>query len=88
MSTTTKKNETAGTLFTKKNHVLIIAGGVLMLLGFLAMSGGKAPDVNTFNESDVYSFMRITLAPILILLGLGVLIFAILKNDTTTANKA
>ena len=57
-------------LFTKDNYIWMIAGGVIVLLGMLLMSGGKNQDPNTFDPKVVYSFTRITLAPILIIVGL------------------
>lgn len=56
-------------------------GAVLVLAGFLLMSGGKNADPNTFDTNVVYSKMRITVAPILILLGLVVEIYAIFKKE-------
>jgi hypothetical protein len=44
------------------------------------MIGGKSPDPNVFQKEEVYSFRRITLAPILIVGGLIVEIFAIMKK--------
>jgi hypothetical protein len=44
------------------------------------MSGGKSNDPNVFNPKEVYSFTRITLAPILILLGLAMEVFAIFRK--------
>ncbi len=45
------------------------------------MRGGAMPDENTWDASRIYSFTRITLAPILILAGLGVEIYAIFKSN-------
>jgi hypothetical protein len=45
------------------------------------MAGGKGSDPNVFNENEVYSFRRITLAPILIIIGFVVEIFAIMKKS-------
>jgi hypothetical protein len=55
-------------------------GIAIVLLGFLLMAGGKSSDPNVFNEDEVYSFRRITLAPILIIAGLMVEVFAIMKR--------
>jgi hypothetical protein len=44
------------------------------------MAGGKSSDPNVFNEDEVYSFRRITLAPILIIAGLMVEVYAIMKR--------
>lgn len=59
----------------------MIIGFVLILLGLLLMIGGKSKDPNVFNPSEVYSFRRITLAPILILLGLTLEIVGIFKKS-------
>jgi len=45
------------------------------------MAGGKSKDPNIFNANEVYSFRRITVAPILILLGLAIEIFAIFRKS-------
>lgn len=52
----------------------------LVLLGLLLMSGGRGDDPNVFDESVIYSFRKITLAPAVILAGLGTVIYAILKK--------
>jgi hypothetical protein len=75
----------AGVLFTKENHKWMIVGGALIVLGFIAMSGGKALDPTKFKPENVYSTMRITIAPILVLAGLGVLVFSILKGGKQSA---
>jgi len=56
-------------------------GGVgLMILGFILMAGGRSEDPNVFNADEVYSTTRITIAPIVILLGLVALIFSIFRQ--------
>ena len=67
-------------LFTKDNYKWMLIGLVIMALGFFLMAGGKSPDPNVFNDKDVYSPVRITIAPILIVAGLLVEIFAIIKK--------
>lgn len=64
-------------LFGKKNFIIIGAGIFCILLGFILMSGGKMPSPDVWDESIIYSFRRITLAPILILIGLGLQVYAI-----------
>jgi hypothetical protein len=71
---------TTGNLFGKENYMWMIAGIALVAIGILLMSGGKSADPNVFKENEVYSFRRITLAPILILLGLGIEVYAIFKK--------
>jgi Protein of unknown function (DUF3098) len=67
-------------LFTKDNYIWMAAGLLVMALGFILMSGGKSPDPKVFNDSDVYSTTRITIAPLLIVAGLVIEIFAIMKK--------
>lgn len=67
-------------LFGKENFIWMLAGLLIMALGFFLMSGGKSSDPNVFNDSQVYSPMRITVAPLLIIGGLVVEIFAIMRK--------
>jgi hypothetical protein len=69
-----------GKLFGKENVTWIVAGLVVIAIGMVLMAGGKSDDPNTFDPNEVYSFTRITLAPILILAGLGLEIFAIFRK--------
>ncbi len=68
------------TIFTKDNYMWMAIGAAVILLGFLLMIGGKSADPNVFNKDEVYSFRRITLAPILIIGGLILEIYAIMKK--------
>jgi hypothetical protein len=67
--------------FNRDNYRWMLIGLVLVALGLFLMSGGKSKDPNVFNPNEVYSFTRITLAPILILAGFGIEIFAIFKKS-------
>lgn len=67
-------------LFKKQNYKWMFAGIGLILLGFLLMSGGHMPDANTWDPDIIYSFRRITLAPLIILTGLAFQIVAIFKK--------
>jgi hypothetical protein len=71
---------TNNNLFGKENYIWIIAGIIVMAIGILLMAGGNSDDPNVFNENEVYSKRRITIAPILILLGLAMEIFAIFRK--------
>jgi hypothetical protein len=77
---TKKPAAPAASLFTKENYTWMIAGIILVALGIILMAGGKSDDPNIFKENEVYSVRRITIAPILILLGLGVEVYAIFKK--------
>jgi hypothetical protein len=70
--------------FGKRNYMFLLIGVGLIALGFLFMVGGKSTDPNVFNE-EIFSFRRITLAPILILAGFVVEIYAIMLKPKTEA---
>lgn len=74
------KEKKTATIFEKENYLWMIIGGALILAGILLMIGGKSQDPNIFNKEEVYSFRRITLAPLLIIGGLVVEIYAIMKK--------
>lgn len=75
------ENKSNPTIFTKDNYRWMLIGAVVIAIGMLLMSGGTSnKDPNVFDRDAVYSTMRITVAPIVILLGLGIEIFAIFKR--------
>ncbi len=61
----------------RKNVLYIIAGFAIMVLGYVLMSGGGSDDPNVFNY-EMFSFRRIVLAPVVILVGMIVEIWAIM----------
>lgn len=68
-------------VFEKQNYIWMLAGLVLIAVGMYLMSGGRSNvDPSVFNKDAVYSSTRITVAPILIIAGLVVEIFAIFKK--------
>jgi hypothetical protein len=67
-------------LFDKSNYIWVFAGLACVLLGFILMAGGKSADPHVFNAKEVFSPMRITVAPIIILIGLGIEAYAIMKK--------
>lgn len=67
-------------LFGKENFTWIIAGIVVIAIGMFLMSGGRSKDPSQFDPKEVYSTTRITIAPIVILLGLAIEVFAIFRK--------
>ena len=67
-------------IFRKENYKWMFIGIGLIALGLALMSGGSMPDENTWDPDRIYSFRRITLAPIVILAGLALQIVAIFKK--------
>ncbi len=65
--------------FGRENYILLLVGIALIALGFILMIGGGSKDPKVFNDA-MFDFRRLTLAPILILAGFVVEIFAIMKK--------
>jgi membrane-bound ClpP family serine protease len=63
----------------KENYILLAIGFVIIIIGFLLMMGGRSEDPNVFNE-EIFSFRRITLAPLVVLFGFLFEIYAIMKK--------
>lgn len=67
-------------LFGKTNYLLMLVGGIVIALGMVLMAGGKSADPTVFDPNEVYSKTRLTVAPLLIVLGLVIEIYAIFKK--------
>ncbi len=72
-----ENSEERGFAVPKKNILYIIAGFAIMVLGYVLMCGGGSDDPNVFNE-EMFSVRRITVAPVVILIGIVVEIWAIM----------
>jgi uncharacterized membrane protein len=68
------------TLFGKQNYLWMLIGAAIIALGMFLMAGGKSADPKVFDYKEVYGTTRVTIAPILIVLGLLVEIYAIFKK--------
>lgn len=66
--------------FQKKNYMLLLIGLVILIVGYTLMSGGGSEDPTVFSE-EIFSFRRITLAPIVILAGYVFIGYAIMYRD-------
>lgn len=66
-----------GFAFGRLNYILMAAGLIILALGYILLSGGGSDDPNTFNP-EMFDSRRLTVAPILIVLGFVVEIFAIM----------
>jgi hypothetical protein len=73
-------NTSNSNLFEKQNLWLMLLGVAVIAIGMLLMVGGKSKDPNVFNYDEVYSTLRISVAPVLIIIGLGIEIYAIFKK--------
>ena len=72
------------TTFSKKNYYVLIAGILLIFLGYALMIGGGSEDPNVFNP-EIFSFQRITLAPMVCLAGFATIIVAIMWRPKNTS---
>jgi membrane-bound ClpP family serine protease len=63
----------------KENLKLMVIGLVIIVIGFLLMTGGKSNDPSVFNP-EIFNFQRITLAPMVVLFGFMFEIYAIMKK--------
>ena len=77
---TKKRQDNPNPLFGTENFMWMLVGVIVMAIGFFIMAGGKSADPTKFNDNEIYSFTRITLAPFLIIAGFVVEIFAIMKK--------
>jgi hypothetical protein len=68
-------------IFSKENYTWMLAGLVVMAIGMFLLAGGRNTDPAVFDTTKVYSPTRITVAPILILAGLVIEIFAIFRKS-------
>ena len=67
-------------LFTKNNYILILAGLLVMTIGYILMAGGKMPSPDVWEPDRIYSLRRVLIAPVIILIGLGLIIYSVFKK--------
>jgi hypothetical protein len=79
MENKNKSVEEGGMPFTVKNYVMMLAGVMVIVLGFILMSGGGEHTVTEFDET-IFSFRRITLAPIVVVAGFIIVGVSIMKR--------
>lgn len=66
--------------FHKENYKFLYIGLAINILGFILMIGGGSDDPSKFNEEELFSPIRLTVAPILIVLGYIILIYSIMRK--------
>ncbi|MDR1346660.1 MAG: DUF3098 domain-containing protein [Bacteroidales bacterium] len=74
-----EKKERKAPLFRKTNYILMVAGVVILAIGYICLSGGGSEDPAVFSEK-IFAPRRLTVAPILMLLGLLIEIVAIMYH--------
>jgi hypothetical protein len=66
--------------FQKENYRLLLIGIAINVVGFILMIGGGTDNPNNFNADELFSPIRITVSPMLIIAGYIVILYAILKK--------
>jgi hypothetical protein len=75
-----EQSDKSGFAMGKQNYRLLAIGFVIIVIGFLLMIGGATKDPTVFNADEIFSFRRVTLAPVVILFGFVFEIYAIMKK--------
>ncbi len=78
-SSSTSANGRNAFPFERKNYLFFLIGLALLAVGYMLMSGGGVEDPNEFSDA-IFSTRRITIAPLTVLLGYGVIFYSILKR--------
>ena len=74
-----EEDKKAGFALGRENYKLMAIGFAIIIVGFILMAGGRSDDPKVFSE-DIFSFSRITLAPLIVLAGFIFEIYAIMKR--------
>jgi membrane-bound ClpP family serine protease len=74
-----KEIKETGFALGKENYKLMAIGFAVIVVGFILLSGGGSDDPNVFSD-DIFSFRRLTIAPIVLLAGFVFEIYAIMKK--------
>lgn len=81
----TSSGDKSGFPIPVSSYKMILIGFGIVVLGFILMMGGGSEDPNVFNY-DIFSFRRITLAPIVVLIGFGFVVWAIMRKPKKEMN--
>lgn len=84
-TTITAKGPVRPFLFDKSNYRIMLGGVLLILLGLFLMAGGKSADPHQFHYDEIFSFRRVTLAPVIMMIGFCLQIYAIMKRPAAIA---
>ncbi len=85
LKTTTSDNQARFPIPTGSYKMILIGFGIV-ILGFILMMGGGSDDPDQFSYA-IFSFRRITLAPVIVLLGFAFIFWAIMRKDNNKNNK-
>ncbi len=77
-----EKNQPSGAdqfAFTRLNYIMLATGFIVIIIGMFLMAGGGSDDPNVFSE-EIFSFRRLSLAPITIIAGYLIVLYSIMKK--------
>ncbi|GET27028.1 DUF3098 domain-containing protein [Prolixibacter sp. NT017] len=80
MAKNSEKLKDQGFALGRQNYRLLVVGFLIIVIGFILMVGGKSDSPDVFNPDQIFSFRRITLAPMVVLFGFLFEIYAIMKK--------
>ncbi|MDR0581591.1 MAG: DUF3098 domain-containing protein [Prevotellaceae bacterium] len=85
VATTTDKGakQTAWFAIDRQNYKYIAIGFGVIVLGFLLMLGGGSDNPDVFDGAKLFSFTRITLAPVVVIAGFAIEVYAIMRKPKT-----
>lgn len=86
MDNNTQKDNKGRMPLSTKNYIFMLIGAAIIILGFILMSGG-GDHTETYFDKSIYSTRRITIAPIVVILGFAFEIYAIMKRFPEKENK-
>ncbi len=69
--------------FNKKNYIFMGLGVILIILGLVLLAGGGSEDPAIFSE-EIFNFRRMTIAPVIMLAGFVLEIYAIMYRPKVT----
>jgi hypothetical protein len=75
-------------IYSRRNYQIMLGGLGLITIGMLLMLGGRMPSPEVWDPNVIYSFQRITLAPMLMLVGFGVILYGIFYQDKAGVDKS
>ncbi len=87
MATKNEDKEKLNFALGRQNYKLLAIGFVIIVIGFILMLGGKTKDPKVFSD-NIFSFRRITLAPIVVLAGFIFEIWAIMRKPKDESPEA
>ncbi|MDR2293318.1 MAG: DUF3098 domain-containing protein [Prevotellaceae bacterium] len=79
-STQMKEDKNKNFALPRENYLFLAAGCAIIVLGFVLMIGGGNEDPTIFNADEMFSFRRITLAPIIVVAGFIFVGYAIMRK--------